>query len=269
MIKEQDKTLENKIHFIFYVLERKRYFEGENLHEFLKSLNASKYPVFFLVNRARKNRRQFYRDIDPLVGHLCALGYKNLANPDNFINVNFKEEYEMSVHGIGDIFKKLKAYIYNEKFLDKNIKDKKIGLLRDFNSEVLSNKSFNSYKNDDKLVIKNLKNKINFNERMKIIMDMTNQNSLFSKINIHSLLINGIITGQNFKKVIISLSNLRGIFPSVSENIPAITILQAVMVKEIGEGYGLDMTFKNPITKFLLNNIRNNFSSSENLKNRR
>ena len=266
MIKEQDKTFENQIHFIFFVLMKGNSLEGENIDELFKALNESKCPVFIIVNKATKKKKKFYTDIDPIVVHLNQLGCKNLSNQNNFINVNFKEEDETSVHGIGEIFKKIKTHIKGKNYLDTNLKSKMIELLNDFNSEVLVNKLFNSYESDDKIMIKELKSKIKFNERMANILNLTHQNDLFCKINVPSLLISGRRTEKKCKKVIISLSNLKGIFPSVSENIPALSIFQAVMVKEIAEGYGLDINVLNSGTKFLLNSIRNNLSSLKNIK---
>ena len=266
MIKEQDKTFENQIHFIFFVLMKGNSLEGENIDELFKALNESKCPVFIIVNKATKKKKKFYTDIDPIVVHLNRLGCKNLSNQNNFINVNFKEEDETSVHGIGEIFKKIKTHIKGKNYLDTNLKSKMIELLNDFNSEVLVNKLFNSYESDDKIMIKELKSKIKFNERMANILNLTHQNDLFCKINVPSLLISGRRTEKKCKKVIISLSNLKGIFPSVSENIPALSIFQAVMVKEIAEGYGLDINVLNSGTKFLLNSIRNNLSSLKNIK---
>ena len=266
MIKEQDKTFENQIHFIFFVLMKGNSLEGENINELFKALNESKCPVFFLVNKATKKKKKFYTDIDPIITQLNLLGCNKLADQSNFINANFKEEDETSVHGIGEIFKKIKSHINDRNYLDKNLKDKLIKLLNEFNSEVLSNKLFNSKESEDKIVIKKLKSKIKFNEKMAEIIKMPNQNVLFSKINVPSLLINGRRIEKKCKKAIISLSNLKGIIPSVSEKIPALSIFQAVMVKEIAEGYGLDINILNSGTKFLLNSIRNNLSSLKNIK---
>ena len=266
MIKEQDKTFENQIHFIFFVLMKGFSLEGENINELFKTLNESKCPVFFLMNKATKKKKKFYTDIDPIITKLNLLGCRNLANQNNFINANFKEEEDISVHGIGEIFKKIKNHINDKNYLDSKLKDKMVELLNDFNSEIVVNKSFNSYQSDDKIIIKELKSKIKFNERMANITEMTNKNDFFSRINVPSLLLNGRIIEKKCKKVIISLSNLKGIFPSVSQNIPALSIFQAVMVKEIAEGYGLDINVLNSGTKFLLTNIHNNLSSLKNLK---
>ena len=116
----------------------------------------------------------------------------------------------------------------------------------------------------DKIMNKELKLKMNFNE-MKKIIDMANQNVLFSNINVSSLIINGRIFEEKCKKVIISLSDLKEFFPSVSQDIPALSVFQAVMVKEIAEGYGLNIDILNSGTKFLLTHIRNNLNSLNNL----
>ena len=266
MIKEQDKNFENQIHFIFFVLRKGDSLEGENINELFKALNESKCQVFFLVNKSTQDEDQFETDIDSIIVRLNRLKCKNLAKEDNFINVNFKKDDGKEVHGIEKIFKKIKSHINNKNYLDTNLKNKMADLLNDFNSKIVVNKSFNSYESEDKIIIKNLKSEIKFNERMENIVNMAKQNDLFSKINVSSLLLNGRNIEKKCKKIIISLSNLEGIFPSISENIPALSIFQAVMVKEIAEGYGLDINILNSGTKFLLNNIRNNLSSFKNLK---
>lgn len=67
------------------------------------------------------------------------------------------------------------------------------------------------------------------------------------------------------RDVIISLSNLTDILPNY-EDIPILSIFQAFMVKEIGEGYGLDINVLNSGTKLLMNNMQNILSSIENQK---
>ena len=92
MIKEQDKTFENKIHFIIFILMKGNSLEGENINELFKSLNESKCPVYFIMNKSSKKDCKFSADIKPIITHLNLLNCKNLANQDNFINVNFKAE---------------------------------------------------------------------------------------------------------------------------------------------------------------------------------
>ena len=91
----------------------------------------------------------------------------------------------MKVHGIEKIFSKIKEHINTRNYLDLNLKEKMVDLLNDFNSEIVVYKSFNSYEKDDKIMNKELKLKMNFNE-MKKIIDMANQNILFSNINVSS-----------------------------------------------------------------------------------
>ena len=199
---------------------------------------------------------------DSLTEYLRKLQCNNLNNVNNFIIANFKNEYgTINVHGIDTIFKKIKEYISEKKYLDISLKNKMLELFRDFRSEIENQKIFGSFENEDIITIKELRANLKYNERMKEILEITNKNYLFSKINVGSIIKNGRKIADKCKNVIISLSKLKEIFPKVSENIPALTILQAFMVKEIAEGYGLDVNVLNSGTKFLLNNIRNNLDS--------
>ena len=99
---------------------------------------------------------------------------------------------------------------------------------------------------------------------MKEINDLTSKNVYFSKIKLDLIIENGRKIAKNCRDVIISLSNLKDILPSSSENIPILSIFQAFMVKEIGEGYGLDINALNSGTKLLINNLEKALSSIKN-----
>ena len=101
---------------------------------------------------------------------------------------------------------------------------------------------------------------------MSEISEIISKNDLFSKIKIDSIIFKGGKFAEKCKGVIISLSNLKNIFPSSSENIPILSIFQAFMVKEIGSGYGLDINILNSGTKLLINNMENLLSSIRDLK---
>ena len=142
-------------------------------------------------------------------------------------------------------------------------------LVKDFLSNVETNQSFLSFKKEDKLSINELKSKIKFKERIEEILKLTNQNSLFSKIDVASLIKNGRIIANKIIKFIVSLSNLKGILPNISQNIPALSIFQAFMVKEIAEGYGLDINVLNYGTKLLLSKMHMMATSNEGYKKNR
>ena len=94
---------------------------------------------------------------------------------------------------------------------------------------------------------------------MKEIYDLTSKNDLLSKFEFMPLLDNGQRIAKKCKDVIISLSNLTDILPS--GEIPILSVFQAFMVKEIGEGYGLDINVLNHGTKLLINNMKKKVSS--------
>ena len=190
-----------------------------------------------------------------------------MADENNFIAANFKEEEELGVHGIDKIFKKMQEHI-NEKYLENNLKNKMVELMKNFLSDIENRKDFGSFENEDLINIKEAKSEIGFNEKMKEIVELTNENYLFSKINVSSIIENGRKIAEKCKNIIISLSKLKGILPNISQSIPAISILQAVMIKETAQGYGLDINILNSGTKFLLNNI-NNLNLNKKQKNQK
>ena len=262
MIKEQDKSFENQIHFIFFVLTRGSSLEGENIVEVLKVLNKSKCPVYFIINKVKENTEP--EDvIDPITEYLSGKECKNLEDEDKFILVNFKEDKGEAgnIHGVDKIFKNMYDHIKNKNYLNKDLNEKMKNLIRDFRSKVEPHKSFLSYERENKLLVDKLKSDINFEERMKEINGLTSKNDLFSKIDLASIVTNGRKIAKNCRDVIISLSNLKDIFPSSSGDLPVLAIFQAFMVKEIGEGYGFDINILNSGTKLLINKMKKIVSS--------
>ena len=108
MIKEQDKSFENQIHFIFFVLNKGVALEGDNILKVLKSLNESKWPVFFLINKVKENISKPGKIINPLFEYLRREKLNKLSNKDFFLTVNFKDDEDDvgKIHGIDKILKK-------------------------------------------------------------------------------------------------------------------------------------------------------------------
>ena len=190
-------------------------------------------------------------------------GFNNLSKDENFIPANFIKGEMGETHGIDTIFSKIINHINNKNYLDNKLELEMQNLLKDFRSTVESNKSFLSLKEDDDLTIKELKDNIKFNERMIKIKDMIKDNGLFSDINFESLIEEGKKRAKKCLKVILSLSNFKDILPNISQNLPAISIYQAFMVKEIGAGFGFDIDILNSATNKLLKFIGNYLSSIE------
>ena len=95
---------------------------------------------------------------------------------------------------------------------------------------------------------------------MKEIKDICKTNVFFSKVIDYNQIIEyGKTFAENCKKTILSLSKLKGILPSVSKDLPLISILQGYMVKEIEEGFGLNVNSLNYGLKFLKNNLNDLF----------
>lgn len=277
LIRNENKSIDKRIHFIFFILlkdSRMQINDSFNVKEILKELNDSKIPVLFIINKVKK-KANFNTIITPIKESFNQNGFNNLSKDENFIPANFIKGELGEIHGIDTIFSKIINHINKKNYLDNKLQLEMQELLKDFRATVESDMSFLSLKKDDDLTIKELKDKIQFNERMDMINNMLKDNDLFSNINIESLIENGKKHAKQSLKVILSLSNLKDILPNISQNLPAISIYQTFMVKEIGAGFGLDIDILNSgtiklvkyIGKFLnlvgkneLNSIKDDFN---------
>ena len=257
LIRNKNKSFDKRIHFIFFILlkdSKIQINDSNNVKEIFQELNNSKVPVYFIINKVKKNTN-FNAVITPMQESLNQNGFNNLSKDENFIPANFIKAEMGEIHGIDIIFKKILNHINNKNYLDNNLQKDIQDLLKDFRAKVESDIAFLSLKKDDDLTIKELKNEIKFNERMIRINDKIKDNDLFSNINIESLIENGKKNARQCFQVILSLSNLKDILPKISQNLPAISIYQAFMVKEIGAGFGLDIDILNSGTNKLVKYI--------------
>ena len=257
LIRNKNKSFDKRIHFIFFILlkdSKIQINDSNNVKEIFQELNNSKVPVYFIINKVKKNTN-FKAVITPMQESLNQNGFNNLSKDENFIPANFIKAEMGEIHGIDIIFKKILNHINNKNYLDNNLQKDIQDLLKDFRAKVESDIAFLSLKKDDDLTIKELKNEIKFNERMIRINDKIKDNDLFSNINIESLIENGKKNARQCFQVILSLSNLKDILPKISQNLPAISIYQAFMVKEIGAGFGLDIDILNSGTNKLVKYI--------------
>ena len=254
LIKNDGQSFERNIHFIFFIIMNGRYsLEGDNLDQVLKSLNESNVPVYFIINKVKKEK-DFQEIITPIKEHFNQNIYNNLAYDENFIKANFLKGDAGEVYGLDDIFSKISNHCKKNNFLNDNLKKEMSELLRDFRMKVEINDLFLTGENE--MEFEQLKAKINFTERINKINEALANNELFNKINYDSIIEKGKITAKKCKDIIISLSNLKGIFPEISQNLPVLSIYQAFMVKEIGSGFGLDIDVLNSGTKRLLTYIK-------------
>ena len=257
LIRNKNKSFDKRIHFIFFILlkdSKIQINDSNNVKEIFQELNNSKVPVYFIINKVKKNTN-FNAVITPMQESLNQNGFNNLSKDENFIPANFIKAEMGEIHGINIIFEKILNHINNKNYLDNNLQKDIQDLLKDFRAKVESDIAFLSLKKDDDLTIKELKNEIKFNERMIRINDKIKDNDLFSNINIESLIENGKKNARQCFQVILSLSNLKDILPKISQNLPAISIYQAFMVKEIGAGFGLDIDILNSGTNKLVKYI--------------
>ena len=255
IIKNENQSIEKKIHFIFFIIMHGQFsLEGDNITKVFDALNKTKIPMFFIINKVKKNI-DFKELIIPIKQHFNSKGFNNLSKDENFIGANFIKGTTEEIHGINNIFSKIRDYFKEKNYLDKNLKLEMDKLLRDFTAQVESDNSFLCLTDEDEKISNKLKQKINLDERMNKIIEKQKNNELFQNLIIDSLIENGRKTAERCRNCILSLSNLRGILPNISKDLPAISIYQAFMVKEIGLGYGLDIDVLNSGTKFLMKHI--------------
>ena len=267
---EEEKNIQNKIHFIFFILnEEQMSLEGKNIDKVFKTLNESKCPVYFLINQVEVNEDEDKDEDDielikkqnAITDRLEFLKCNELAKKENIIFANFKKG-EYGEINVSRIFKKISKYIKSKNILDKNLKSKIDVLLKNFRIKIEKENSFFSKKE-----LEEQKDKINFKDEMNEIKELIKDNEFFNKINIKSIIDNGKELAKNCKKSIISLSGLKGIFPSISNNIPLISILQGFMVKEIEIGFGLNINSLNYALKSLQKNKENYFEQQKDKNN--
>ena len=258
-IKDENQSIQNKIHFIFFIMMNGHIsLEGDNITKVFDALNKTKIPIFFIINKIKKSIN-IKEIIIPIKEHFNSKGFNNLSKDENFIGANFIKGTAGEIHGINNIFLKIKERENN--YLDKNLKKEMDNLLREFISKVESDNSFLCLTDEDEKTSNELKKEINLDEKMNKIIEKQKNNELFRNLIIDSLIENGRTTAKRCRDCILSLSNLKGILPNISKDLPAISIYQAFMVKEIGLGYGLDINVLNSGTKFLMKHIEKKLPS--------
>ena len=225
---------EKKIHFILFLL-MKDDLSLEGLEDFLTIvLKESKCPVFFLLNKGNIDD-----DFEETKDNLNEFLGEDLLEEDQFIHANLKKGDIENIYGISETFKKISKSIKDKNIFDTNLKSKMDNHLKEFR-KIEKNSFFLSQKEDDIIKINNLKKDIKFNEKIEEIKKLCESNEYFSNIDPNAIIENGQKNAESCKKVIISLSNLQGIFPRISDKYPLISIFQGYMVKLIKDGFGLN-----------------------------
>jgi hypothetical protein len=252
---ENETNLSKKIHFIFVIMRNGDglNLEGENVEDFFKILNDCKCPVYFIINNTEKD---YENEIIDSLREGLNINCDNILKEENFINANFKIDDVEEIHGINKIFEKIYDYIINKNILNGEIKEKMEKLIKDFR-KIEKNEVFFDELNEEEenKIILEEKSKLNYKAKIEELNKLWESNEFFSKISTESILENGRLFAKSCKDVIITLSNLKGILPSISRDIPLISILQAFMVKEIEMGYGLNINSLNYGLKILKNNF--------------
>ena len=105
MIKNQDKDFNTQIHFIFFILNPDSPLEGENILEILETLNQSKCPVYFILNKTEEDDN-FDSLVDPKTEYFDENKFENLSKEDNFILANFKAKGKKKFLALTKYFKK-------------------------------------------------------------------------------------------------------------------------------------------------------------------
>ena len=258
MIKNNDKetNLQKKIHFIFYILVNGDLsLEEKNIEPLFKTLKEykCKCPLYFIINQCPDDENEFLDYYESLKQYLIKKGCDILLNENNIIRANFKD-VDDDIYGIDEIFKKIKEYFISNNILNEQLKKDMDKLLKKFR-KIENDNCFLTLNDEHNLKFQQLKSKIHFEEKMNNIKKLTEKNEFFSKIKMQSIIDNGRESVKEIIKCILSFSNIRGIMPSISKEIPLISFLRAFMVKEIENGYGLNVNSLNYGLKLLKRNF--------------
>ena len=255
-INNKHKNIEKQIHFIlFFFMDGATLGHSENLLKILND-NYNNYPAFFVINKSQdtswKGKAQ---DIKSKMQFLKRKNCGELAKEENFIQVNIKSK-SGKFYGVDDIFKKIEKYINDKQLLSPQV----LKEMNDIQDEYRRKQNFNNIYID-------IKENFNAEESAKqMIESLQNNNLLFKDINLNNIKAHGRKIARQYEKSIISLSNLKNIFPVTLKDIPIISFLQAFMIKEIGAAYGFDFNtvnfcfkeFDKDIKKFKLKGLINN-----------
>ena len=245
LIKNEDKNMENQIHFILFFFMEGDSLEGIN--DIFTLLDKCEIPVLFIINKAFDDTDNGKtKDINSTISHLTKNGWNNLINKDNFIGINLVATRRIPCFGVDEIFKRLYD-IYREKNkfseeLLKNIKECE----REYHIGVIKNQE---------IISEELSKKI---EKMK--KELKERIQMFTYLNINSIINSGKKPAIRCKNVINSLRNISNEVHNIDNiKIPAISFFQAFMVKEIGEIFGYDTKEMNYGLKLYLNQIKKDF----------
>ena len=245
LIKNEDKNMENQIHFILFFFMENDSLEGIN--DIFTLLDKCEIPVLFIINKAFDDTDNGKtKDINSTISHFTKNGWNNLINKDNFIGINLVATRRIPCFGVDEIFKRLYD-IYREKNkfseeLLKNIKECE----REYHIGVIKNQE---------IISEELSKKI---EKMK--KELKERIQMFTYLNINSIINSGKKPAIKCKNVINSLRNISNEIHNIDNiKIPAISFFQAYMVKEIGEIFGYDTKEMNYGLKLYLNQIKKDF----------
>ena len=269
MIKNNDKetNLQKKIHFIFYILKNGDIsLEEKNIEPLFKILKEYKCqcPLYFIINKCPDDEDEFLESNEILKEYLIKKGCESLLNENNIIRANFKN-VDDDIYGIDSIFKKIKDYFVSNNILNKQLKKDMDKLLIKFR-KIENDNCFLTLNDEHNLEFQKLKSEIHFEEEMNKIKKITEKNEFFSKIKIQSIIDNGRESVKDCINCILSFSNIKGIMPSISKEIPLISFLRAFMVKEIENGYGLNVNSLNYGLKLLKKNLEDIIEYNQNYK---
>jgi GTP-binding protein EngB required for normal cell division len=245
LIKNEDRNMENQIHFILFFFMEGDSLEGIN--DIFNLLDKCGIPVLFIINKAFDDTDNGKtKDINSTISHLRKNNWNNLINKDNYIGINLVGNRRIPCFGVDEIFKRLYD-IYQEKnkfseVLIKNIKECErkyhIGVIK--NQENISE----DLSKNIEIIQTELKEKIH----------------MFKYLNINSIINSGKKPAIRCKNVINSLRNISNEVHKIDNiDIPAISFFQAFMVKEIGEIFGYDTKEMNYGLKLYLNQIKKDF----------
>ena len=268
MIKNNDKetNLQKKIHFIFFILMNgDNSLEEQNIETIFKTLKEKKCkcPIYFIINRCPEEE-DVTENYEILKDYLISKDCDTLLNENNIIGANFKIGDD-EIYGIDKIFSKIKDYFISNNIFNEQLKKTMDKLLKNFR-KIESDNCFLTLNDEYESELEQLKSNINFEEEMNNIKKLSEKNEFFSKIKVESIIDCGREYVKECINTILAFSNIKGIMPTISKDIQIISFLQAFMVKEIENGYGLNINSLNYGLKLLKKNFEDILEFNKNYK---
>ena len=246
-----DKNMEKQIHFILFFFMENDSLEGND--EIFNILNDCQKPVLFIINKAfDESDNGQSKDINSTISFLKQRNCNNLIDKKNFFGINIVNSNKAKAFGVEDIFKRIHKIFTKDNQLNEEMKNNIEKLCKNY--EIINDKPYEGQNIKEKE-----KNDL-IEEAKTLKRDLNSKSEMFKCLNINNIIKVGQKSVNKCRKVINSLGNISDVFPSIgNKKIPAISLFQAFMVKEIGEIFGFDLNGINDEINAYFRNMEENF----------